>query len=669
MEAADFSGYATKAGLKCSDGRVISPEAFQHMDGSRVPLVWQHGHHDPKNVVGHAVLEARPDGVYAYGFFNDTEAGQSSRVLVQHKDITMLSIYANQLVEKGKRVLHGTIKEVSLVLAGANPEALIDNVRIAHSDGDVETLEDEAIIYTGLVLEHDDMGEDESDEDDFDETEEDEMGDIQHQEEKTLRDVYETLNQEQKDLVHFMIGAALDKQGGGSDEAAQSDIDPDDTIDEDEVEPVLTHTEGTEDMTRNVFDQSGRSASPQHTLSHSDVQTIVQDFQRTGSMKAAVESYALQHGIENLDVLFPDAEMVGQLELDARRTAWVSQVMGGVRKSPFNRIKTAAANLTYDDARAKGYVKGDMKKEEFFSLSKRETTPQTIYKKQSLDRDDVIDITDLDIVSWMKAELKLMLEEEVARAILVGDGRDPGDEDKIQPTKIRPIASDDPFFAVQVAVNLGDTDSTHEEIVDAAVRSRRLYKGSGSPTFFTSETHLAELMLLKDADGHRLYKTETELANAMRVGRIVEVEAFDEDPTLIGVIVNLTDYVVGANKGGQTTMFDDFDIDFNKLKYLLEGRMCGALTKPHSALVLRDTDAGDSAVAPQAPTWAGAPDYEITIPTQTGVVYENQAGDTLTGTVALNAGDLVDVFAVADTGYYVAPGSRTRWSYMRPTGS
>lgn len=668
MEA-DFSGYATKAGLKCSDGRVITADAFKHADGTRVPLVWQHGHHDPKNVVGHAVLEHRSDGIYAYGFFNETEAGQSTKALVQHKDITMLSIYANQLVEKGKRVLHGAIKEVSLVLAGANPGALIDNVRIAHSDGDVETLEDEAIIYTGLVLQHEDLDEDSSEsEDDYDMTEEDEN--LAHEDEdgKTVEDVYNSLNKEQKDLVHFMIGAALEKssESDSSDkEVAQSDIDEDT---EDAEEAALSHKEGTEDMTRNVFDQDKSSDGPTHTLSHSDIEGIVADAKRSGSLKHAFESYALQHGIEDIETLFPDAKMVGEIELDKRRTEWVSGVIGGVRKSPFARIKSASADLTYDDARAKGYVKGNMKKEEFFSVAKRVTTPQTIYKKQKLDRDDIIDITDLDVVAFMKSELRLMLDEEIARAILVGDGRDGGDDDKIQPTNIRPIATDDAFYAYPVSVNLGDANSTSEEIVDAAVRARRFYKGSGSPTFFTSENHLAELMLLKDADGHRLYKTEAELATAMRVGRIVEVEVFDEDPTLVGIIVNLSDYVVGADKGGQVTMFDDFDIDYNQYKYLLEGRMCGALTKPHSALVIRDSDAGDTEVTPSGPTWD--PDtYTVTIPVDTGVVYSDQDGNTLTGANVLTAGDILKVFATADTGYFVAPNARTQWSFLRPTGS
>lgn len=663
---ADFSGYATKAGLKCSDGRVIMPDAFKHMDGVTVPLVWQHGHHSPSNILGHAILEHRNDGVYAYGYFNETSAGVGAKELVKHGDINQLSIYANKLVEKGKNVIHGAIREVSLVLSGANPGALIDQVNIAHSDGMVEELEDEAIIYTGLSLQHESETSALAKET---EEKEEEMPDLSHAEDKTIGDIYESLSQEQKDVVHFMIGAALE-EAEGEKTLSQSDIE--EFLSTEDGQDFLTE-KGYTEMTHNVFEQDGTQiAGP--VLSHSDIRGIVEDAQRIGSLKAAVEGYAIKHGIENLDILFPDAKMVGEIELDKRRTVWVSEVIGGVRKSPFSRVKTAVADLTYDEARAKGYVKGDMKKEEFFSVSKRETTPQTIYKKQKLDRDDVIDITDLDIVAFMKGELRLMLDEEIARAILLGDGRDPGDPDKIKSDKIRPIAGDHAFYAVPVVVNLDPVGgaqgatSVYEGVVDSCVRARRLYKGSGSPTFFTSETTLAEMMLIKDADGHRLYKTESELASAMRVGRIVEVEAFDEDPTLVGIIVNLSDYVVGSDRGGQVTMFDDFDIDYNQMKYLIEGRMSGALTKPNSALVIRSSGTGDVAVTPQAPAWdSGA--YEVTIPVVTGVVYQDSVGTVLSGTVGLDAGDILNVYAVADTGYFINPGARTRWSYLRPTGS
>ena len=672
MEA-DFSGYATKAGLKCTDGRIIMPDAFKHMDGQRVPLVWQHGHSEPSNVLGHAILEARSDGMYAYGFFNETDTAQNAKTLVQHGDINMLSIYANQLVEKTKKVFHGAIREVSLVLAGANPGALIDNVALRHSDGDIETLDDEAIIYTGLTLKTKEVSHSEDRNDQIPET--DSLTHAEDEDEETIKDVYDSMSDKQKEVLHYMVGKALEESGkeDQKDDIKQSATveaaDTDDNDSEEAEETAISHTEGSE-MTRNVFEQDGSDPTPAHTLSHADIKAIVADAQRSGSLKAAVESYALSHGIENIDVLFPDAKMVGGIELDSRRTEWVSGVLSGVRKSPFSRVKSASADLTYDDARAKGYVKGAMKKEEFFSVSKRETTPQTVYKKQKLDRDDIIDITDLDVVAFMKGELRIMLEEELARAILIGDGRDGGDEDKIQETKIRPIATDHSFYAVPVEVNLGDANSTHEEIVDAVVRSRRFYKGSGRPTFYTSETVLAELMLLKDADGYRLYKTEAELANALRVSKIVEVEAFDADPTLLGIVVNPADYVVGADKGGETTMFDDFDIDYNQYKYLLETRVCGALTKPHSALVIRNVDAGDTAVVPTEPAWDPVA-YEVTIPTQTGVVFQDADGATLAdaSVQSLAAGDILKVYAVADTGYFITPGSRTTWSYLRPTGS
>lgn len=663
---ADFSGYATKAGLKCSDGRVITPDAFKHMDGVTVPLVWKHMHESPTNILGHATLEHRSDGIYAYGYFNETSAGIGAKELVKHGDITQLSIYANQLIEKGRNVIHGAIREVSLVLAGANPGALIDQVNIAHSDGMLEELEDEAIIYTGLSLTH------ASDDDrpttkivNPGEAKETDMPNLSHaDDDQTIGDIYENMTQEQKDVLHFMVGAALEEAEGNK-ALAQSDIE--DFLNSEDGQDYLNE-KGYTEMTHNVFDQS-ENAPRGRVLSHSDIQSIVSNAQRIGSFKAAVEGFALQHGIENIDILFPDAKMVGEIELDKRRTTWVSQVIGGVRKSPFARVKTAVADLTYDEARAKGYVKGNMKKEEFFSISKRETTPQTIYKKQKLDRDDVIDITDLDIIAFMKGELRLMLDEEIARAILVGDGRDPGDPDKINSEKIRPIAGDHSFYAVPVAVNIADSDSSYEEIVDACVRARRLYKGSGSPTFFTSETILAELMLIKDADGHRLYKTESELANAMRVSNIVEVEVFDEDPSLIGIVVNLNDYVVGSDRGGQVTMFDDFDIDYNQMKYLLEGRMSGALNKPNSALVIRNSSAGDVSVTPKAPLWDSAA-YQVSLPAEhTGVVYQDADGTVITGSRTLAAGDILNIYAVADAGFFINPGARTRWSYLRPTGS
>ena len=565
MEA-NFSGYATKAGLKCSDGRTIMPDAFKHHDGARVPLVWQHGHKEPGNVLGHAILENRPDGVYAYGYFNDTDAGKSARVLVEHGDINAMSIYANKLLEKAKSVIHGTIIEVSLVLSGANPGALIDNVNLQHSDGEIETLDDEAIIYTGLPLEHEDKAE--------------EAG-------PTLQDIYDSLNKEQKDLVHFMIGAALEEQGS----AEHSD-----TSDDDQSEETLTHQEGTE-MTRNVFEQKNEDAPPasKATLTHDQLTAILEDAKRTGSLKESFLSHAVTYGIENIDLLFPDARAVTNApEFVARRMEWVQGVISGTRHSPFARIKSLSADITLDTARAKGYVKANLKKEEFFALESRETTPQTIYKKQKLDRDDIIDITDLDVVAWLKQEMRVMLDEELARAVLIGDGRDVADPDKIKEDKIRPIATDDEFYTHQTTVA---NDVVGDDLVDAILLQREYYRGSGNPAMYCTERFLTELLVVKDEMGRRLYGTEAELAAALRVSKIVTVPVMEDakvidvgDGTteldLLAVLVNLSDYTLGADKGGAVAMFDDFDIDYNQYKYLIETRVSGALTKFKSAQVI-----------------------------------------------------------------------------------
>ena len=573
MKVADFSGYATKANLRCSDGRTIMPNAFQQSDGRKVPLVWQHGHNDPKNVLGHAILENREDGVYAYAYFNDTEAAKSAKTLVRHGDITAMSIYANQLIEKSKNVVHGVIREVSLVLSGANPGALIDNVSLTHSDGEIEVLNDEAVIYTGLHLQHEEEIKMEPEQY------------IEHAEEETLQDVYDSLTEDQKNLVHFMIGTALEnaeKEG----EMAQFDTD----------EYVLEHMEGY-DMPRNVFE--GGLEYNQPILSHSDVKEIVASAVRGGSLKEAVEEYALQHGIENIDVLFPDAKAITDTpEWNKRRTEWVAGVLSGTKHTPFTRIKSVVADITLDEARAKGYIKGNMKKEEFFSVASRVTTPTTIYKKQKLDRDDIVDITDFDVVAWLKAEMRLMLEEELARAILIGDGRDVSDEDKIKDpagaaegSGIRSILNEHELYAHTVNVDLSDANSSPSEIVDAILMNRRFYRGTGTPTFYTSESILAQLLLLKDTLGRRLYRTVEELAQELRVAGIVTVEVFEDVPELIGILVNLQDYNIGADKGGDVSMFDDFDIDYNQYKYLIETRVSGALTKIKSAMVIKNAPA------------------------------------------------------------------------------
>lgn len=653
---ADFSGYATKAGIKCSDGRTIMPDAFKHQDGITVPLVWQHGHTEPTNVLGHAILEHREDGVYAYGFFNETDAGKAAKALVQHKDITMLSIYANRLVEKGKQVMHGAIREVSLVLSGANPGALIDNVTLAHGDGEFETLEDEAIIYTGLVLEHEDMPEDKDEVDDEQTVEHAEDG-------ATVQDVYDSLNEDQKNLVHFMIGAALEEATAQHDDTNNGD------------EGDLEHKEGNDNMgtKRNVFEQQKDDAPEGYTLTHSDVEQIVADAQSKGSLKAAVQDFALAHGINDIDILFPDAKAINNTpEWDKRRTEWVAGVLNGVRKSPFSRIKTMSADITMDEARAKGYIKGNMKKEEFFGLSKRVTTPTTVYKKQKLDRDDIIDITDLDVVAWMKGEMRLMLDEELARAILIGDGRDIADEDKIKDpvggdgAGIRSIANEAELYNTTVYVNIDDANSSMTEVVDAIIDARRWYKGTGTPTFYTTEPVITKFLLLRDNFGRRLYRNLQELADELRVSSIVAVEVMESEPDLVGIVVNLQDYVVGADQGGEISMFDDFDIDYNQYKYLIETRVSGALTKIKAALTIRKTVGTNVLAVPQEPGFVAATGV-ATIPTVTGVVYKDVDNNTVTAgaKAAIAAGASVYYKAVPASGYYFASNENDEWTFTR----
>lgn len=647
MEA-DFAGWATKAGLKCSDGRTIMQDAFKHQDQARVPLVWQHGHNDPENVLGHAILENLPEGVYAHGFFNDSQKAQHAKGLVEHKDINMLSIWANQLIERSGRVLHGAIREVSLVLSGANPGALIEHVNIRHSDGEQQELEDEAIIYTGLELElkHEATPT---------------TKDVTHMatEDMTVQDVYDGLTTEQQDVVHYLIGLALE---GAADQAAHSDID---------MTPILDQLneikEGLTTMTHNVFEQSAE-ATKGRVLSHAEIQTIVNDAKKNGgSLKEAVQGYALAHGITDIDILFPDARNVGgnTPEFLKRRTEWVSVLLGATRKSPFSRIKTYSADLTFEDARAKGYVKGTLKKEEFFAVSKRTTTPTTVYKKQKLDRDDVLDITDFDVVAWLKGEMRFMLEEELARAMLLGDGRDPASDDKINEQNIRPIASDHDLFTTKIYVNIDDSNSSVQEIVDALVMNRRFYKGTGLPIMFTTETYISRFLLLKDTTGRRIYSSIADIAAELRVSEIVAVEAMEEYSDMVAVLVNPIDYTVGADKGGEVNMFDDFDIDYNQQKYLIETRVCGALTKLKSALVVYKTAAINVLAVPTAPTF-DSETGEVTITNTTGVVYKDGAGVTVNAAgspYALDPGESMTINATPASGYYFSSSEGNSWTF------
>ena len=585
----DFSGYATRVDLKCSDGAIIREDAFKHQNGETVPLVWQHLHNGPENILGHAMLEHRKDGVYAYASFNDSEQGRNAKELVRHGDVKALSIYANKLVRRGVDVLHGAIREVSLVLSGANPGAYIDNVVIAHGDS-YETSEDEAIIYTGLsfetqaeTIEH------------ADDSKEPDMA------EKTVGDIFETLTEEQKNVVYYMIGEAL-SEAGADDEAEHSAFyENDDYISHNDGEETIT-------MTRNVFESlaHGTPMDEGLTLSHSDIKSIFADGERKNSLKEAVIAHATTYGIENIDMLFPDAQTIGNRpEFVKRRTEWVASVLTDTHHSPFSRIKTILADITEDDARAKGYIKASMKKEEWFTLAKRVTTPQTVYKKQKLDRNDILDITDFDVVIWVKEEMRLMLDEEIAAAALVGDGRSAGDPDKIKSPSpnadgegIRAIALDASYYAYKVEWDAADADDV--PFVDRVMTSLVDYTGSGSPKLYTSPQILAGLLVERDTLGRRMYSSRAELATAMGVSAIVDIPAsilaranfqttagaVTTTHSLKGIVANLRDYTFGSDAGGKTTLFDDFDIDFNQQKYLLEARLSGTLTKPFSAATL-----------------------------------------------------------------------------------
>ena len=598
----DFSGWCTKANLRCSDGRIILKDAFKNDDGRNVPLVWNHQHNEVENVLGHAMLENRDEGVYAYCKFNDTESGKNAKLLVEHGDISSLSIFANQLKQQGSNVLHGAIREVSLVLAGANPGAFIDSI-IKHG----EESDEEAIIYTGedISLSHaDDKSDDEISSHASRNMEPKKAVETPKKEEKTdnkkkpdsedkdsgeetIEDVFNTLTEKQKNAVYAMVGMIL------------SEDEPDDKKDEETKG-------GNETMKHNVFDQDERQE--ENALSHSEIQAIISDAKRYGSMRESFLAHAAEsskdieqtYGIKGADDwLFPDARNLNTPpEFIKRDMGWVAKVMGAVRHSPFSRIKSMFADITEDDARAKGYIKGKMKKEEVFSLLKRTTTPTTIYKKQKMDRDDIVDITDFDVVAWLKREMRMMLDEEIARAILVGDGRLSSSDDKIDPMHIRPIWTDEDLFTVKALVTAAagaTADEKAKAFIRAVVKSRKDYKGSGNPVLYTTEDMLTDCLLLEDMNGRVIYDTEEKLRSALRVSAIVTVPVMEgltrvdgESKTrnLMGIIVNLADYNVGADKGGAVSMFEDFDIDYNAQKYLIETRCSGALIKPYSAIAV-----------------------------------------------------------------------------------
>ena len=566
MEKYDFSGWVTKNNLKCSDGRTIMKDAFKHNDGQKVPLVWNHQHNDPNEVLGYVLLHNQDEGVYGYGTFNDTESGQTAKLLVQHGDVNALSIYANQLKQSMSNVTHGNIREVSLVLAGANPGAYIDSI-IMHG----EESEDEAIIYSGEDIEiyHAD-GDDKSGE-----NKEEKEPMSEKNDDKTIGDVFDTLTEEQKTAVYAVIAQIMEnpenKEGGNK------------------------------EMKHNVFDNENENQ--ENTLTHDAMNAIIADGKRYGSLKESFLAHAQEYGIESIDWLFPEAKTLNNPpEFIKRDTGWVSGVMSSVSHTPFSRIKSAFADITEDEARAKGYMKGKLKKEEVFSLLKRTTTPTTIYKKQKLDRDDVIDITDFDVVSWLKAEMRMMLDEEIARALLVGDGRLASSDDKINESNIRPIWKDEELYTIHSYVTKGTTnDETIKAFIRAAIKARKDYKGSGNPVLYTTEDVLTDCLLLEDGMGRPLYESEEKLRTTLRVSKIVTVPVMENlkrtdeingEVELMGLIVNLKDYNVGADKGGAINMFDDFDIDYNQQKYLIETRCSGALIRPYSAIAIEAKAAG-----------------------------------------------------------------------------
>lgn len=572
----DFSGWATRNDLECSDGRTIRKNAFKDCDGVTVPIFWNHQHDDISDVLGHGLLENRDEGVYFYGVFNDTEKGKIAKAAVQHGDIRSLSILANQLKQVGSNVIHGVIREVSLVRAGANPGAFIDTV-MAHGEevGDALILgyDENIVIYHAEELDETNSKEASESEDD----------------EETVKEIFDTLNEKQKKVVYAIIGDILDNDEPESDSAEHSD-----------------NLEGENDMKFNVFERAkADDVKTGGVLMHSDgtvvtpdeVTQIISEMKRYGSLRDSV----LAHGIDDIEYLFPeDRNITTTPGFIQRDMGWVTAVMNGVHHTPFSRIKSIFADLTEDDARAKGYIKGKMKKEEYFGLIKRSTSPTTVYKKQKMDRDDIIDITDFDVVSWLKTEMRMMLNEELARAYLIGDGRLAGSDDKINQDNIRPIAFDDDLYTIHVDVTVASSatdDDKAKAFIRAVIKNRKDYKGSGNPTLFTTEDMLTNMLLLEDELGHSLYADEAALARKMRVRNIVTVPVMEGingkgGHPLVGVVVNMGDYTVGADRGGAINMFDDFDIDYNQQKYLIETRCSGALTVPYSAMALEMVTSG-----------------------------------------------------------------------------
>lgn len=586
----DFSGWATKNDLTCSDGRTIKHNAFKENDGQRVPLVWQHGHNAVDNVLGHALLENRDEGVYAYCAFNDTPGAENAKELVKHGDVKALSIYANRLDQRGADVIHGNIVEVSMVLSGANPGALIDNVALEHSDGSWTESEDEAVIYSGLTLSHD-SGETTEDTESMDEDE------VYDEDDLTVADVLETLDDDQR----LAVAALIEEISGDVDD--DEDFDEDEEFDEDyddeDYDEDAEHGDfgGDTLMHSNIFEGDAlHSVGPR--LSHADEEQIFAEARQPGmTLRTAVLAHAADYGIKNPELLFPDATNLDpEPQRIMRENSWVSKVLQGAKHSPFSRVKTQWSKLTADDLRAKGYVKASRKKDVVYEVANRKTEPTTVYNKTKIDRDDVLDITTFNVVAWMQQNLRLALEEELARAVLIGDGREVSNPDKIKETNIRPIWKDDELFSHKVLV---DKDAKTEDVIDIVRRSRKFYKGSGMPVLFTTNAFVCDMLEIKDINKRYIYETKQAVANALNVSDVIEVEVMEgakrevggKQQNLLGIIVNMQDYTLGADKGGETSFFEQFDIDFNQQKYLLEARCSGSLTKYKSAIVIEKATA------------------------------------------------------------------------------
>ena len=590
----DFSGYATKNDVRCSDNKIIRHGAFAAYDGKTVPLVWQHKHGDVENVLGHADLEVREDGVYAYAHLNNTDRGRTAREMVRNGDVKAMSIYATHVQAKGNDVVHGELVEVSLVLRGANPGALIDQVSIEHGDDGEEIA---AVIYTDEDLDFVSHGDEDED------FEAEETDDVEHAEEEpeadeaegdeddpTLGEIFEGMTEEQKTAVYAIVGQLVDSVDEEAEESETEEVK--DTAHSDTTEDTMAH--------KNVFEGSA-TTEELPVLTHSQIETIFEDARSGGSLKDAILAHADAYGIKQIETLFPEAkDLWNTPEFIKRKTDWVNSVVGGAKHSPFSRIRTRFADITADEARARGYIKGNKKEDEVFTLLQRTTSPTTIYKKQRLDRDDILDITDFDVVSWIRGEMKIMLEEELGRAVLIGDGRPVSSKDKIKEDCIRPIYKEDSLYAPRVILA---KETSVDDILDSMVRALDDYDGAGNPTWFADPRLVTEMLLLKDKMGHRQFRTIAELADYIGVSKIVKVplmkglkrtSAKNGELEALGIIVNMSDYTIGADKGGQLFAAEDFDISFNQYHYLLETRLSGALTQPKSAVIVeRKVESGN----------------------------------------------------------------------------